>query len=159
MVEERTDDEILVDYLLYAPLGAAIVAIEQAPRAVERLRNRVGVARVIGRFAVQEAWRRMAAPSTSFSGEDAGNSKAVPGPSALLPGNAVTSIGRGFPIPSYDSLTASAVLETLANLSAEELEAVRSHELANRGRRTVLHRIAQLTSERADATGRTAIDV
>jgi hypothetical protein len=48
-------------------------------------------------------------------------------------------------IPDYDELSASQVVERLAGLGAEELEAVRQYELAHRGRRTILGKIAQLT--------------
>lgn len=48
------------------------------------------------------------------------------------------------PIPGYDSLSASQVVQRLPGLSAEELEAVRAYEQAGRARKTVLLRVAQL---------------
>jgi hypothetical protein len=42
------------------------------------------------------------------------------------------------PIPDYDALSASQVTSRLAGLSADELEAVRAYEAANRARKTVL---------------------
>lgn len=47
-------------------------------------------------------------------------------------------------IPAYDSLSASQVLPRLSGLSAAELEAVRAHEAAHRGRKTILSKVAQL---------------
>jgi len=47
-------------------------------------------------------------------------------------------------IPSYDSLSASQVLQRLAGLSRDEVEAVRAYEARTRGRRTVLARADQL---------------
>jgi hypothetical protein len=47
-------------------------------------------------------------------------------------------------IPDYDSLSASQVLPRLSNLDADELEAVRAHEAAHRGRKTILSKVAQL---------------
>ena len=47
-------------------------------------------------------------------------------------------------IPGYDSLAASQVVQRLAGLSSEELEAVREYEAATRGRKTILNRVAQL---------------
>ena len=47
-------------------------------------------------------------------------------------------------IPGYDALAASQVVPRLESLSASDLEQVRSYELAGRGRRTILSRIAQL---------------
>lgn len=47
-------------------------------------------------------------------------------------------------IPGYDVLAASQVVQRLTSLTAGELEEVRRYEEATRGRRTILHRIAQL---------------
>jgi hypothetical protein len=47
-------------------------------------------------------------------------------------------------IHGYDALSAPQVVQRLAGLSQEELEAVRVYETATRGRRTILARIAQL---------------
>ncbi len=52
--------------------------------------------------------------------------------------------GHGLAIPGYDALSASQVVQRLAGLSAGELEEVRAYELATRGRRTILNKIAQL---------------
>lgn len=47
-------------------------------------------------------------------------------------------------IPGYDTLSASQVVPRLDALRPNELEAIRRHEAAHRGRRTILSRIAQL---------------
>ena len=47
-------------------------------------------------------------------------------------------------IPGYDSLSASQVVQRLAGLAPDELEAVRAYEATTRGRRTILNRVAQL---------------
>jgi hypothetical protein len=47
-------------------------------------------------------------------------------------------------IPAYDSLSASQVMPRLESLAADELELVRTYEMANRGRKTILNKIAQL---------------
>jgi hypothetical protein len=47
-------------------------------------------------------------------------------------------------ITDYDSLSASQVVTRLAGLSGDELEAVRRYEVAHRGRKTILNKIAQL---------------
>jgi hypothetical protein len=49
-------------------------------------------------------------------------------------------------IPSYGSLAASQVVSRLDGLSPVELESVRRYELAHRGRKTVLGKIAHLQS-------------
>jgi predicted component of type VI protein secretion system len=50
------------------------------------------------------------------------------------------------PIPGYNSLSASQVVERLAGLSADELEAVRAFEASNRKRRTILGKIDQISA-------------
>lgn len=47
-------------------------------------------------------------------------------------------------ITDYDSLSASQVVTRLAGLAPDELEAVRAYEVAHRGRKTILNKIAQL---------------
>lgn len=49
------------------------------------------------------------------------------------------------PIPDYDELSASQVVERLEGLDRESLEAVRRYETDHRGRNTILGKIAQLT--------------
>lgn len=55
-------------------------------------------------------------------------------------------------IPGYDTLAASQVVQRLGSLGRDELEAIRRYEVATRGRRTVLHRIAQLSPREGRAT-------
>ena len=49
-------------------------------------------------------------------------------------------------IPDYDNLSASQVVPRLGGLTDRELEAVRRYEAAQRGRKTILNKIAQLRS-------------
>jgi hypothetical protein len=51
-------------------------------------------------------------------------------------------------IPGYDTLAASQVVQRLSSLRSDELDAIRQYEIATRGRRTILHRIAQLAADR-----------
>jgi hypothetical protein len=53
------------------------------------------------------------------------------------------------PIPGYDALSASQVVERLAGLADTELAAVRNYETAHRNRRTILGKIEQLDSPSA----------
>lgn len=48
------------------------------------------------------------------------------------------------PIPGYDTLSASQVVQRLPGLSAAELDAIRSYEAARRARKIVLLKVAQL---------------
>jgi hypothetical protein len=47
-------------------------------------------------------------------------------------------------IPDYDSLSASQVVTRLDGLGPQELEAIRAYEVAHRGRKTILNKVAQL---------------
>ena len=47
-------------------------------------------------------------------------------------------------ITDYDSLSASQVVPRLEGLAPDELESIRAYETANRGRKTILSKIAQL---------------
>ena len=74
-----------------------------------------------------------------------------PAPPAATTTAETTSANRSassahLPIPGYDALSASQVVERLAGLGADELGAVREYELANRKRRTILGKIDQLTA-------------
>ena len=58
--------------------------------------------------------------------------------------NSFRPVARNLAIPGYDSLAASQVVQRLAGLSKDELEAVGAYEAAHRSRRTILTRIRQL---------------
>jgi hypothetical protein len=51
---------------------------------------------------------------------------------------------ESLPIPDYDELSASQVIERLEGLDAESLDAIRAYESSHRGRNTILGKIAQL---------------
>ncbi len=65
-------------------------------------------------------------------------------PSAPSEPSAPTASAEDLAIPGYDSLSAPQVVQRLAGLSSEELDAVRSYEAATRHRKTILTRISQL---------------
>ena len=54
--------------------------------------------------------------------------------------------GDTLPIPGYDALSGSQVVERLAGLSTAELDAVRAYESAHRNRRTILGKIDQISA-------------
>jgi hypothetical protein len=67
----------------------------------------------------------------------------APAPSAPPADLTVPEVDE-LPIPDYDELSASQVVERLEGLDAGALEAVRRYEAAHRGRNTILGKIAQL---------------
>jgi hypothetical protein len=99
--------------------------------------------------------RPTAAARTPDAADDAGGrgrgngaSSNTVSPNAVSPNGSATVPPRAssadLAIPGYDTLSASQVVQRLAGLAAAELEAVREYEIATRGRRTILSKIAQL---------------
>jgi hypothetical protein len=58
----------------------------------------------------------------------------------------VRPTAQNLAIPGYDTLSASQVVQRLAGLSVDELEAVRAYEDGGRKRKTILARVEQLQS-------------
>ncbi len=73
---------------------------------------------------------------------------AAPAPVAVtpVPANGASPSDASLPIPGYDALSASQVVERLTGLSPEELDAVRTYEGAHRNRRTILGKIDQISA-------------
>jgi hypothetical protein len=169
MADEKSPLERLIEAAVFAPLGIAAMVREELPKLVERGQQEANMAKAMGQFAVtmgrQELEKRLkqvadrptqtrastpAAPTTppapSAPAKPATPKPApTPPPSASANGSAVkVHDANSLAIPGYDSLSASQVVERLAGLNAEELEAIGSYESAGRGRRTILNRVAQL---------------
>ncbi|HXZ82194.1 MAG TPA: hypothetical protein VED84_00395 [Acidimicrobiales bacterium] len=144
--EARRIADDLVDYAIYAPLGAAIAVAEELPELVRRGRERFGprlaLAQMLGRVAADSAKRR----AEAFFRRPAspGATGPAPGPSGEETGP-VGSAPRA--IPGYETLSAAEVVTRLPGLTRRELLEVRSFEMAHRARRTVLARIAQLLGD------------
>lgn len=163
----------LADLVVYAPIGLTLDAQELAPELARRGRQHTAAARRIGEFAVKAGMRRLddlvaaldpspsqaTAPVDAVS--DAASDLAAPdvGPPPKAPPTAATvedapaeseDVGLGGPdelaIPGYDLLAASQVVKRLDGLDPDQLEAIRRHEEAGRGRRTILHKITRLQS-------------
>lgn len=169
--EQKSPVDHALDLVVFGPLGLAITATEELPLMVEKGRNRVLLARMIGEHAtrysqrlVTEAVRQstrtlvdlglLPGAQTRRSGPFpvAGDTGAAPQTADAGPAPAAAGDGRDraaeLAIPGYDSLSASQVVQRLAGLAPDELEAVRDYEAGARGRRTILNRIAQLQAGR-----------
>ena len=161
MTDDKKPLESAVELTVYAPIGLALEAKRLLPSFVERGRAQVNMAKVLGQFAVahgqNQANQRLAkvqAQAETLLGEfglvtPASDPEPVEAPDAppSTPEPAPARSGdeaRELPIADYDSLAASQVIPRLAGLSAAELEAVRTYELAHRGRKTILGKVAQL---------------
>jgi hypothetical protein len=162
------------DLFVFAPIGLFFEGPSLLPKLAEQGRVHARNARLFGQFAVRhgeaELRRRVgefeqqaegvmrmvgllpedeptsperhehagAAGATSAEARMSGNGHAPP--AAESPGPTVGELA----IPGYDSLSASQVVTRLDGLTPAELEAVRSYESANRGRKTILNKVAQL---------------
>lgn len=159
------------DTLVYAPLGLALEGRTLLPRLVERGRNHVTMARMVGEFAVRKGAEDLAAGAvgaqervlsllgqggaTGSPGSNAAASASRP-PSTSPPTAARVSAEAAaaasgidptsLPIPDYDLLSASQVVPRLESLGDAELELVGRYEAGTRGRRTILAKVAQLRS-------------
>jgi hypothetical protein len=149
MPEERPFLEELLDVALYAPIGLALTVAEDLPALIEKGRTRfagqVGAAKLVSRFAMRSARRRLDDfLDTSNTEATVTVLKTRPAKPAPAPRSIPAQEQEELAIPGYDALAASQVVARLDALSLDELAAVERHELATRRRRTILTRIAQL---------------
>lgn len=165
MTDEKGPAEQAVELAIYAPLGLALEARRLMPTFVERGRQQIQMARMIGQFAVKQGQREA---ETRLGGLQH-QAEAIlaelglvpaPEPSIVVSATAVeraaerasaepapvrsSAASDDLAIADYDSLAASQVIPRLAGLSPAELDAVRAYEAAHRGRKTVLGKINQL---------------
>jgi hypothetical protein len=168
--DARTPLEHVLDVCVYAPLGFALEARSLLPRFVDRGRNQIVLARVVGKYAVRKGTRATegafgqaqeqvlgvlrlvgAAPEeepASPNGDASHDNGQRPAATAAEPAPRPTSSidAATLAIPDYDALSASQVVPRLESLTSDELEAVREYETDTRGRKTILNKIAQLQS-------------
>lgn len=151
-----------LDLLVYVPVGLALTAAEELPKLAAKGRSRVepqiGMARVVGQYAVAQGRKQLEKRWSSAVGSQPEPAAPAPDPDIsyedMAGVNGSTFDGQvdhdGSPapgelaIPGYDSLSASQVVQRLAALSQAELAAVGAYEQAHRARRTILNRVAQL---------------
>jgi hypothetical protein len=164
----------LLDLVVYAPLGLVFRAREELPTLAAQGRQKVtaqaGLARMVGQMAVAQGRRRVEGlfsrseaakpvplqpgrpvPVRDLAGEAdpphpvvVGEVLPEPTENDIEPTSDRSPAAADLPIPGYDTLSASQVVQRLAGLSPTELEAVRAYEAAGRARKTVLLRVAQL---------------
>jgi hypothetical protein len=176
--EDRSIIDRAVELFVYAPVGAGLHLLENAPpyvntfveRGREEVNQRVVTVRSTGEVALAFGWPRLrkrlqarvqdvvanvmpssptptpaepAAPAPVAS--DVAAPPAPPVVGQWHPAATVDSpTSEELPIPGYDALSASQVVERLAGLEPDELDAVQAYEVAHRQRRTILGKIEQL---------------
>lgn len=189
--------EHALETFVYAPIGLIFEGGSLLPQLVEKGRNQVTMARMIGKFALEQGRVEATKAASKLQDQAAGVLDFIGGsvapppadrstrarPTAASPPNGATGAPKApgaarqaartvagvapvdadapastprpstpgppvgdLAIPDYDGLSASHVVNRLAGLSAAELEAVRAYEAANRGRKTILSKVAQLQS-------------
>ena len=152
--------EHAVEVLVYAPIGLLFEGASLLPQLIEKGRSQVTMARMVGKFAVKQGRGEATRAVSKLQDQAAGlldivGSSVTPAPTAPTPIRRPTTPAPSTPpptsaaslaIPDYDGLSASHVVNRLAGLTAPELEAVRNHEAAHRGRKTILSKVAQLQS-------------
>ena len=140
-------------------------AQEVVPQLVEKGHQQVVMARMFGKFAIEnEAPKQLAqlqkqvqkvaeqftartAPQPARPASNGPSAPEMPATQTSAPVVTPPAHGPGaasLAITDYDSLSASQVVPRLEGLSDEELTAVREYEAAHRGRKTILSKIAQL---------------
>ena len=149
--------ERFVDLTVFAPIGLLSLARDHRPELRDVGRGDVGARlaqlRRVGRLAVTqgraEVQRRVdgdraAATSTAVVTED---EPPAPAATAAPPRRELPDAAE-LPIEGYDHLAASQIVAALATLDDDELDVIEAFELANRNRRTIHGRIAQLRASR-----------
>jgi hypothetical protein len=174
--EDRTIVDRAVELFVYAPVGAGLHLLENAPpylnmfveRGRDEVNQRVVTVRSTGEVALAFGWPKLrnrwrarlleaassvmpsspAPPPTTTTAPSPAAPPAPPAPpvaSQWHPAATADAPASGeLPIPGYDALSASQVVERLAGLEPDELGAVQAYEVAHRQRRTILGKIEQL---------------
>src|SRR5688572_11477136 len=124
MTDEKNPVEQALDVLLYAPIGLVFSARELLPTLVEKGRAQLGLAKMMGQFAVKEGQTRadkaakqamstleQLAGGNGHSNGSAPKATAAPRPAAAPTPSVPTSGPEAatLAIPDYDSLSASQV--------------------------------------------------
>jgi hypothetical protein len=172
MTETNKNDGVAraVELIVYAPIGFGLYLRDLAPSIVrmfvargraeverrsDDVQRHVATARNFGEvtlaFGIPGVLRRDEAPNETAAPAAAPARPSVPTPPTPVPPIAPPSLvsvpetnARDLPIPGYDALSASQVVERLTGLGPSELDAVHAYEAAHRQRRTILGKIEQL---------------
>ncbi len=159
MSTQRNPIDLALDVFVFAPLGATIEFWDKMPDRArlgrERLGSQAPAARMIGEFAVKAGRKKVEARVDELAA--AGRRRAGAASPSTAPaepveaGTAETALveaGTEAPVElainDYDGLPAVQIIPMLATLSADERVAIRAHEVAGRGRRTILGKLDQL---------------
>lgn len=139
---EEIDPAVIVraafETLVFAPIGLGAKFVDDAPGAVRRVRQELSNARFIGRLTVEQGTARIRQAAAQTHDEPVLRNDAAEVVS--------TDSDGALPIDGYDEMPAIEIVAVLETLTATQRDVVAAHESANRGRRTVLGKIAQLNA-------------
>jgi hypothetical protein len=165
--EDKNAIERVLDLFVYAPLGLAFSAGEVFAELVEKGRQQVIAARMLGEYTIKHPesvagvlglplGRPAPPPAPEAPPAPPAPPAAQPAPEAVDARDGAAEGNGQVPapprptadlaIPGYDTLSAPQVVQRLSGLSEDELEAVRAYEEAGRHRKTILTKVAQLQS-------------
>ncbi len=134
--------------LVFAPIGLGAMFVDDAPRAIKRMRQELSNARFIGRLTVEQGAARLRAQTAAGARSADGVGHSVDAESAVLEATDLATMAvdesGDLPIEGYDEMPAIEIVALLGALGPEQLGRIEAHEQANRRRRTVLGKIAQL---------------
>jgi len=157
---DRRQEEVQRRVTTARSLGQVAVAFG-APMLRQRVEQTVAdaqrrAAELLGSQASEPLPARAeTSPSSSITEESPSPAPAVSAPPSPRPPtpptrpmpaepNGESASTAGLPIPGYDALSASQVVERLIGLAPDELDAVHAYETSHRQRRTILGKIEQL---------------
>ncbi len=138
------------EMLVFAPIGLGAKFVDDAPGAIKRVRQELSNARFIGRLTVEQGAARLRAQATADLRSDrSGNDRSVIdgdlAPGQSTDGESAPVDGPDtFPIEGYDEMPAIEIVGRLEALGPAQRAEIDAHERANRQRRTVLGKLAQL---------------
>ena len=160
MTAKKSDSsEQLLDYLVYAPVGLALEAIDNLPKYVQRGKSQVTLGRFFARTAAKKGSATIETVAERLVNEagqvvvDLFNIDLRPDPdadsteAAVVRPVAVVTNDADLPISEYDSQAAAQIIKLLAQLTPTELEEIAAYERAGRGRVTILRKVAQLQGD------------
>lgn len=144
-----------LDVLVFAPLGLGAKIVEDTPGLVAQARQELSNARFIGRMTVAQSVNRLREQIEAVPSEpvDDRTDTVVPDDvdverPAEPDAEATSDAPRvdDLALPDYDQLPAIDIVAKLARLGVSERTAIGEYESANRQRRTVLGKLAQLSA-------------
>jgi len=147
--------EQLLDYLVYAPVGLALEAVDNLPKYVERGKSQVTIGRFLARTVAKRGGSTIESIGERLVNEvgqvvvDVFGIDLRPDPDGadeptVQPTAAAVGADIDLPIPEYDSQAAAQIVKLLGQLTAEERSEIEAHEMLGRNRVTILRKIAQL---------------